>query len=269
MRLRGGEETEASNPEIPAAPLVRPAALLHVWEDLSFIHWPYDPEAVQRLLPAGLVADTFEGAAWVGIVPFHVTITPPMIPALPWVSHFEEMNVRTYVRDASGSSGVWFISLDAARLGAVGVARSTYRLPYTWAKMTFTKVDDLAVYRCARRGRGARPSCDLVVRVGPRISPRDMTPLDHFLTTRWRFYCHLRRGLAEAFVDHEPWPLRSARVVRSTEDLVSATGLPEPAGDPVVHFSERVDVRMGFPKVVVPQKKNRRGCNPAPVVCRP
>ena len=244
--------------EIPAAPLVRPAALLHVWEDLSFIHWPYDPADVQRLLPDGLVVDTFRGSAWIGLVPFHVTITLPGIPALPWASHFEEVNVRTYVRDPSGSSGVWFISLDAARLGAALVARASYRLPYTWAKMAFSRVDDVLVYRCARRLQRTPPVCDLVVRLGATLSPKDMTPLDHFLTTRWRFYCSLRRGVAEAFVEHEPWPLRAARLVRCNEDLVAATGLPHPVGDPVVHFSERVDVRMGFPKVVVPKKEPAR-----------
>ena len=60
-------------------------------------------------------------------MPFHCTIQPPKIPRIPWVSSFEEMNVRTYVRGPDGVPGVWFITLDAARLGAVLFARLTLR----------------------------------------------------------------------------------------------------------------------------------------------
>jgi uncharacterized protein YqjF (DUF2071 family) len=38
------------------------------WERLTFLRWPYEPTAVQHLLPGGLTVDTFGGAAWVGLV---------------------------------------------------------------------------------------------------------------------------------------------------------------------------------------------------------
>ena len=105
------------------------------WERLTFLHWSYDPDAVQRLLPGGLTVDTFGGAAWVGLVPFFMRVHTPGDHGAPWVSNFCETNVRTYALDREGRPGIWFLSLDAARLGAVAVARASYQLPYFWSSM--------------------------------------------------------------------------------------------------------------------------------------
>ena len=88
------------------------------WERLTFLHWPFEAADVQRLLPDGLEAETCDGAAWVGLVPFYMRVATPAGQRVPWVSNFCETNVRTYVRDHAGRSGIWFFSLEAARLGA-------------------------------------------------------------------------------------------------------------------------------------------------------
>ena len=44
--------------------------MMHRWDRLTFLHWRYDADVVQRLLPAGLTVETFDGSAWVGLVPF-------------------------------------------------------------------------------------------------------------------------------------------------------------------------------------------------------
>jgi uncharacterized protein YqjF (DUF2071 family) len=77
------------------------------WERLTFLHWPFDPVVVQRLLPAGLQADVLDGAAWVGLVPFFMHVLTPGGRRMPWASSFCETNVRTYVRDREGRSGLW------------------------------------------------------------------------------------------------------------------------------------------------------------------
>src|SRR4051812_8969252 len=106
------------------------------WERLTFLHWRYSPAAIAPLIPPSLELDTFDGEAWVGLTPFKVTgLRPPGLPALPWLSEFPEMNVRTYVRGPDGERGIWFFSLEASRLAAVAGARLTYRLPYRWARM--------------------------------------------------------------------------------------------------------------------------------------
>jgi uncharacterized protein len=97
--------------------------MYHHWNWITFLHWRYPPAVVQRLLPPGLTAETFDGTAWIGLTPFLMEgIRPPVLPALPWLSRFGEVNVRTYVHDDQGRSGIWFFSLDAARLPAVAGA---------------------------------------------------------------------------------------------------------------------------------------------------
>ena len=156
------------------------------WERLTFLHWQVDPDAVQSLLPKGLVVETHQDAAWVGLVPFFMHVSTAHGHGAPWVSNFCETNVRTYVRDHEGRSGIWFFSLDASRLGVVGVARSTYRLPYYWSRMRLTRETDEVRYHCTRRWPRPRGThSDVRIRVGPRFRSDELSDLDHFLTARW------------------------------------------------------------------------------------
>src|SRR4051812_46149326 len=114
---------------VPQEPVRRPV-MRQRWENLTFLHWRYRVADVRPLLPAGLEPDVYDGEAWVGLVPFRVRgLTLPKAPAVPWLSTFPETNVRTYVIDRTGRRGVWFFSLDAARLPAVAGARLLYGLP--------------------------------------------------------------------------------------------------------------------------------------------
>src|ERR1041384_4832910 len=98
--------------------------MLQDWETLTFVHWRYDASTLQARFPAGLTIDVYDGAAWIGLTPFRVShLTLPGAPPLPWLSTFPETNLRTYVRGPDGIRGIWFFSLDAARLLAVLGAR--------------------------------------------------------------------------------------------------------------------------------------------------
>jgi uncharacterized protein YqjF (DUF2071 family) len=225
--------------------------MLHAWTDLGFLHWPAPPGAVQSVLPDCVTVDEFEGSAWIGLVPFHVTIRPPGLPRVPWVSSFEEMNVRTYVRGPDGHPGVWFITLDAARLGAVLIARMTYGLNYFWSKLGFSKVGQVATYTTARRWPGPRRAeAKIAIEMGEEIRLPELSDLERFLTARWSFYCTIGRRLYRAQIEHEPWPLERARLLHCDPGLIPACGLPPSEGEPLVHYSKRVDVRMSAPRCV-------------------
>ena len=234
----------------PPVPVSRPL-LLHEWSDLSLVHWRYPPSQVAELLPQGLEVDTFDASAWIGLVPFHCTIRPRGFPRVPWLSSFPEMNVRTYVRGPDGEPAVWFITLDAARLAPVLLARAFYGLDYRWAKMAFTRVGDVATYRARRRwpgNRGAEGS--LAIEIGDPYDRESIGELDRWLTNRWRFFCSTPLGLATGWVAHEPWPLSHARLLHCDPGLISASGLDEPVGESVAHFGGSVTVRMTRPYLV-------------------
>ncbi len=233
----------------------------HTWASLSFLHWPYDPEALQPLLPPGLVADTIAGSGYVGLILFHLTARPAWLPAVPWLCSFAETNVRTYVRDPADRPGILFLSLDAARLGAVAVARtSPWRLPYHWAAMQVRRDGDLVAYACRRRWPGsADPASRVVVRVGAPYRPEELTTLDRFLTSRWCFYTCSRRGLAQTAVHHPPWRLARGTALKVEDRLIAATGLQQPNGEPLVHWAESTDALIGRPRLIQPAATARHG----------
>jgi uncharacterized protein YqjF (DUF2071 family) len=227
--------------------------MLHRWDQVAFLHWPYPVGVVQALLPPGLTVEPFDGRSWVGLVPFSMEVRPPGgSRRRPWFS-FPETNVRTYVSGPDRETGVWFFSLDAARLGPVLVARATYRVPYYWSQMTVAKVGALMSYRSRRRwpGRGDE-QCEVDLELGERLRPEELTEFDHYLTARWRLFGTWGRRLLTARAEHDPWPLHRASVQGWRDDLVIAAGLPAPSGQPVVHWSPGVDVKVGFPEMSAP-----------------
>jgi uncharacterized protein len=214
------------------------------WRRLTFLHWPYDPALVRPLLPPGLVLDTFDYAAWIGLVPFE-------IHNLRWVRHFPETNVRTYVIGPDGSRAVWFFSLDAGRLAAVLGARVAYHLPYFWAKMGVASQEDTVHYWSRRRRpHSAGVMSDIVVKPGERFESQKLGDRDHFLTARFRLYTVLHGRLGWAQIEHEAWPLAQATVVTLDQNLIEATGLPTPEGQPLAHYAEEIDVKIGYAGIV-------------------
>ncbi|HLJ16391.1 MAG TPA: DUF2071 domain-containing protein [Bryobacteraceae bacterium] len=217
------------------------------WERLTFLHWRYPSEVIRPLLPAGIEIDTFDGAAWIGLTPFILTgLRPARLPAIPWISRFPEMNVRTYVRGPDGERGIWFFSLEADRLAAVVGARLFYGLPYRWAKLRVRYNSGTVEYTSRRYFGPGR--ANIAIRIGSPIQPNEQ---ERFLTARFRLYAMLAGRLAFAQVDHPPWPLRSAEILRLDQNVVDHSGVPGTSGEPLVHFSPGVYVRIGRPKFLV------------------
>ena len=215
------------------------------WEDLLYLHWPCAVADVEKLLPPGLEADTFDGSAWVGLIPFSMRgIGLGRGPAVPYLGSFSEVNVRTYVR-RDGIPGVWFFSLDVDRFLPAVVARLTYRLPYCWGRTVHRLDGEEVSTRIERRWPNRVEKSEIVARVGPPVEADDR---DVFLTARWGLYSRAGKGLRYAPVDHEPWPLHAATVSRWDARLIAAAGLPAPTGEPVVRFSPGVSVRVGLPR---------------------
>lgn len=228
---------------------IRRPAMHMRWEQVSFLHWAYDPDALRQLVPAGLQLDTWDGQAWVGLVPFVMAgVRPAGLPPVAGISTFPEFNVRTYVRDGEGRDGLLFLTLEASQpltlLGRPGLG-----LGYSWARMRVSRRGTDVGYASRRRWpRNPQARLRLVVSVGdPIVAPH---PFDVWLTGRWRAYTRGHGRLLMTPVEHEPWPLHHAEAHLADGGLLSACGLPPPAGVPTVHYSPGVDVRLGLPQAV-------------------
>ena len=244
------QPTDSENPSPDCPFVVDRVAMRQRWDRLTFLHWKYPAAAVQHLLPPGFVVESYDGWAWVGLVPFFMEVRLPRIGRIPWLFEFPETNVRTYVRGPSGVPGVWFFSLEAARLAAVVTARSTYRVPYFWSQMQVARNGRTMRYTAQRRWpHSGTVGSQVEVETGDRYLASELTDFDHYLTARWTLYGTWGQKLLMARAQHAPWPLHRARVVMLEDGLVEAAGLSAPADLPVVHWSPGVDVKVGYPRV--------------------
>jgi uncharacterized protein YqjF (DUF2071 family) len=236
----------------PEAPRVETAVMIQQWRLMTFIHWRYPVDVVRPLLPQGLELETFDGDAWVGMLPFEMRgVRPPVAPPLPWLSQFPETNLRTYVRGPDDGHGIYFFSLEAARLPAVIAARLSLGLPYAWSDAEVQIREPDVVYHGRRRWPGpAGAGYHAQVRMGPAIPDNELGPLDHFLTARYRLYTVFADRLVAVDAEHRPWPLHRAHLVKLNQDLFQTVGLPAPDGEPLLHASPGVQVRIGVPQLV-------------------
>ena len=229
------------------SPTLRPAgrpAGFQRWRDLLFLHWEVPVAAIERLIPKELTVDTYDGKAWVGIVPFTMRdVAPRWSPSVPGISHFHELNVRTYVHLRGQNPGVWFFSLDAAKALAVAVARTGWSLPYHYASMRLDKQDDTVDYYSQRLFPGPKPA-EFVAKyhIGAALGSAKPGTIEHFFAERYILYAQTHSGLSLGRVHHVPYPLHEARVQAWQENMLSAAGLPRYDVEPLALYSPGVDV---------------------------
>jgi uncharacterized protein len=228
----------------PWPPPAHPWHLRMSWHDLLFAHWPVTPESLRPLIPSGLILDTFEGHAWVGVVPFRMTgVVPRHVPKIPWLSTSLELNVRTYVA-IDDTLGVWFFSLDAANPVAVAIARQWFHLPYFRARMRLRHENDWIAYQSQRRHRGFPPG-EFQGRyrpTGPSYLSRPGS-LESWLTDRYALYSADRRGhIFRGDIHHLPWPLQPAEAEIAVNTVCDAHSFRLPEIPPLLHFARHLDV---------------------------
>src|ERR1044071_6473413 len=192
------------------------------WHDLLVMRWPVKADRLRERVPPGLEIDTFDGSAWLGVVPFTMSgVRHRLLPPLRRLSAFPELNVRTYVRErGAGRGGVWFFSLDATSRVAVRAARGVFGLAYMDARMSVRRDGDWVQYESRRIGPhnrlafGDTASASAEFRARYRPTGPEGIPsrgsLADFLTGRYRLYAWRRGALVRGEIHHAPWPLQTA-----------------------------------------------------------
>ncbi len=222
----------------------RPWVMKMNWRDLLFLHYRVDADQLRALIPEPLEIDTYDGSAWLGIVPFRMTgVAPRWVPSIPGFSSFPELNVRTYVT-VDGKPGVWFFSLDATNPLAVRVARRWFHLNYLDAQIKFRDCCQSCTgtwfcYHSQRTHQG-EPGAELKCEYRPIGEPfrAGVGSLEEFLTARYCMYSADGQGLVyRGEIDHEPWELREAQAIVTTNTMADGLGLKLPAEPDTLHFA--------------------------------
>ncbi len=222
--------------------------MAQTWSELLFAHWRVPVEVLRPLIPDELTIDTFDGSAWVGVVPFEMSgVRPRRFPALPGLSRFLELNVRTYVHPKGKrrrKPGVWFFSLDAANRIAVAVARRRFHLPYFKADMTIRHAGPKVTYTTHRTHKGAPPAAfEASYTPSGDVQLAKRRTVEHWLTERYALYtidAYDRLCIGE--IHHAPWPLQPAHAEIRVNTMADAAGITLPDEPPLLHYAHRIDV---------------------------
>jgi uncharacterized protein YqjF (DUF2071 family) len=234
--------TELDRLTIRARPEGQP--LMHqTWGKLLFMHWRIDERELRQIIPEQLEIDTFDGTAWIGIVPFtmwDIRALPPYMPAVPGFSSAHELNVRTYVH-YNGVPGVWFFSLDCNSTAAVIGARTFYHLPYYNADIELAQVGPMIDYSLARIDE-PRASFKASWMIGEAIPFTHPESLDFFLTERYCLYSESEGDLYRARIFHQPWPLQKASINSYESTMIEVLGVKAFNDKPLLHYTEAIEV---------------------------
>ena len=214
-----------------------PTVMYQRWEELLFLHWPVEPQVVAKVLPPGLGVDTYKGKAWLGVVPFSMRgVRPRFLPAVPGLSSFPELNLRTYVVDELGRPGVWFYSLDTPKHLPNWIARTFFHLNYRFARI---QVEDKGSSRSYRSELWMGTDWDVPQeyeweRIGEPFTA-EAGSLDFFLAERYRLFAYndAKAQLMTGQVHHQAYPLQQVNLKRYSKRIFTLNGLSKPDSLPV------------------------------------
>ncbi|SDM90697.1 hypothetical protein SAMN05216244_3716 [Sediminibacillus halophilus] len=216
------------------------------WDDLLFIHWPVPYEVLRPHVPEQFELETFNGTAWISIVPFlgNKNRFRGMPGVIPFISSFLELNVRTYIR-YKGESGVYFFSFDADSNTAVAGARTVFSLPYMKAKMSMNRnrKEKEVLFRSQRIQKDA-PSARFFARYRPisQASHARVGSLTHWLVERYCLFNIKEDKVLKGPINHSPWELQEAELELEMDDLVPFLPNKYLSASPLVHYSKRKKV---------------------------
>jgi uncharacterized protein YqjF (DUF2071 family) len=234
------------------------------WNDLLFAHWPVPASTLAALLPDGLLADSFDGSAWLGILPFWMDrLRFRGLPPLPGAQNFPELHLRTYVRDQrTNTPGIYTFSQDAGSLLSVLTARAFSRQPYHWATMRLEQRTEREFSFYSRRLLSADPVIFQARYrgLGPTrklVESRNGT-LEHFLLERYCLFSRNRAGLLRrSNLHHVSSPLEKAEAEIERNDLAAAIGISLPLEEPVLYYARRLAVYVWPTEPVRPKLATR------------
>jgi len=235
------------------------------WNDLLYAHWRVPAAAVAPFLPDGLQPDTFQGSAWIGILPLWMDrFNFRGVPSIPGVRNFPELDLRTYVHDQqTNTPGIYNLSVDIGRLLATAAVRFILCSPCNWAEMRLNQrterefsfysrrlfVSHPVIFSARYRGLGATR----------RLAEIRSGSLEYFFTERYCLFTRNHAGqVVRSNIHAVASPLEDAEAEIERNDLPAALGIQIAEQDPVLHYSRRLAVYIWPAELAEPIARRQR-----------
>ncbi len=221
------------------------------WNDLLFAHYPVDIHELRKLLPDCLQVDTYDGQAWVSVVPFEMSdIHFRELSAIKYKKRFSELNVRTYVT-FNGEPGIYFFSLDANSPLAVQLANLSYALPYLHADMEVAHSGSQIHFKSTRNDqRAADGSFDGQYAPAGEHFQTKKGSLAYWLTERYALFTVKGKKILKGAIFHEQWTLQQAQADFRVNNVAESAGITLPAEPELLHFAKKLKVRVWPPEQI-------------------
>jgi hypothetical protein len=202
------------------------------WRNLVMANYAVSPALLEPLVPQGTRLDAWGGTTFLSLVAFQFRDTRVLGLAVPLHRHFEEVNLRFYVRRDAGAEsrrGVVFIKEIVPRLAVALAARLLYHEPY--AALPMRSVINAEGVERGEAGHlyygwghiGRRLSLSASIG-GPPAHPPQRS-VEQFITEHYWGYNGRPGGRTlEYRVDHPAWRVWQARSVALDGDVTTLYG---------------------------------------------
>ena len=202
------------------------------WHETLFFHWEVPVYFLREHVPKELELDTFNNMAWVSLVAFEVkNMRFRNLPPFPFISDFQEINIRTYVVK-DGIPGIYMFSIETDKLIEVFLTRFFIGLPYQKSNIIH------GPKKLVSKNKAQNQRLD--VTIGKTRPLTEKTPLDYWLTERHALYEKCENKICRFDIHHKEWELMDLHV--SINDILYEAGkfslgiLPDK-----IHFAKRID----------------------------
>ena len=197
------------------------------WRDLLFVSWSMPIDEVRAIVPSQLELDTYNGQAWVSLVPMRVEGAHFRdVAPIPGLEHFCEINLRTYVK-LGDDRGVYFITIDCADAIADWLGNKLFEAPFIRANIAMVEQDG-EFYIISRRTQSGLAQANFVGGFRPVGDPFEPAsdPLVQFLLERYFLALSNEHGsVGRVNIQHPAWSVQPAEATVRVNSICSAGGL--------------------------------------------
>ncbi len=186
------------------------------WVHLALLNYEVAPEILAPLVPAGTELDSFAGKTFLSMVGFQFLDTRVLGLPIPFHRHFEEVNLRFYVRRETTEGprrGVVFVKELVPKRAIAWTARWLYNENYVPLPMSHQDSLDEGTggwirYCWNHRGQDE----ELAARITGQPYLPDLDSEESFIAEHYWGYSRQRSGATVEYqVQHPPWRLWNAR----------------------------------------------------------